>query len=123
MSDERVIHINPVFHWNCGELGLSHTNDKDVNCPKCLALKPIDLTQHPLAPFFKEMIIEYERGKAKYGEWNNKDHNWQKNAVKSECLEWEATSIKTVGGEEREMQELTHLANVAGKRWSELKRG
>jgi hypothetical protein len=84
--------------------------------------RTVDLSKHPLFPFFIEMVKEYERGAGKYGSWENKSVQWQKDAIKSECLEWEAASLKTVDGTNREMQELTHLANVSGKRWVELKK-
>jgi hypothetical protein len=75
--------------------------------------------EHQLAPFFQAVRAEYERGEDKYGPWSKISPKRQKRAVKSECLEWEAASLKDDGGE-REMQELTHLANVAGKRYEQL---
>ena len=108
--------------YTCSE----HVYDGFGPCPFCVATMvlgpPVDLNQHPLAPFFLEVVKEYERGLGKYGDWSAKDNDWQTKAVKSECLEWEAANLKTVDGTKREMQELTHLGNVAGKRWNELNR-
>lgn len=80
----------------------------------------IDVLDHPLTSFFCAVIAEYERGLNKYGDWSNLDDEIQRNAVKSECLEWEAASLKTVDGARREIEELTHLANTCGKRFNEL---
>jgi hypothetical protein len=80
-------------------------------------MKPIDLNNHPLTPFFLAVAEEHGRGVGKYGAWAGKKRKWQRNAIKSEYLEWKAANLKTVGGEERERQELSHLANVTGRRW------
>jgi hypothetical protein len=120
-----ITHLHPIYTESCGDpTGMLATNHKNVDCPACLAkiVKPVDLNNCELTPFFLAVVAEFNRGLAKYGEWHMMTAQEQIAAVKSECLEWEAASLKTVGGREREMQELTHLANVCGKRWKELKR-
>jgi hypothetical protein len=83
-------------------------------------MEPIDLNTHPLTAFFRAVAIEHERAVNKYGSWKDKKHKWQRDAIKSEYLEWKAANLKTIGGKERESQELSHLANVSGRRWSLL---
>jgi hypothetical protein len=74
-----------------------------------------------LITFMKEVEKEAIRGFEKYGPWEELSNKKQRDAVKSECLEWEAASLKTgKEGVMREMQELTHLANCCAKRWIEL---
>jgi hypothetical protein len=80
----------------------------------------IDLNTHPLSDFFRAVVGEYERGLNKYGEWKEKGEQWQQDAVESECLEWKATTLSDKH-EAREMQELTHMGNVAGKRYNEIR--
>lgn len=120
-------HISPVYPWFCGIEQFNHlstTNESQVTCPECLARKPIEIkSDHPLFPFFQEVIKEYARGKGKYGNWSEHDKQWQTDAVKSEVYEWKSANLKTVGGEQRESEELVHLANVSGKRWIEIQRG
>jgi hypothetical protein len=117
-------HLHPVYLESCkATTGILTTNQAQVDCPECLSrmAKGIDLNCHPLADFFRAVAAEFKRGLDKYGEWSNLSHAEQLSAVKSECLEWEAASLKTSNdASERERQELTHLANCCGKRWKEL---
>jgi len=119
----KYMHMNSIYPWACGATDLTTTNPSNVDCPACLLLKPANLHGHPLTPFFAAVADEYDRGLAKYGEWSKTLSNEEQlAALKSECLEWEAASLKTIGGRERESQELTHLSNCCGKRWIELMR-
>ena len=82
----------------------------------------IDITNHPLAPFFANMAREYDKGLAKYGPWSEIPDHKQASAVKDEFCEWTAAYYNfDVHGEHGELAELPQLANVAGKRWLELR--
>jgi hypothetical protein len=83
----------------------------------------IVILTHPLRPFFEAVIAEYERGILDYGPWSELSDEQQVAAVRSECFEWMAAELKTRNRTQREQQELTHLANVAGKRWVEIGKG
>lgn len=82
------------------------------------------ITRHPLSVFFEEVQKEYAASLQVYPEWSTKEEAWQIGAVKGECLEWEAGALKsqTTGKHERELGELPQLANVAGKRWLEIRK-
>ena len=80
-----------------------------------------DITNHQLTAFFNEVAKEYDAGQKKYGEWREQNDEWQINALRSEIYELEAAILKRDNGK-RELQELPQLANVAGKRWIELRR-
>ena len=82
-----------------------------------------DLNTHPLSEFFRLVAAEFDDSVKVYGAWAGKSSEWQFNAVKGECLEWEAANMKsrTTGKYDRELGELPQMANVAGKRWLRIK--
>lgn len=82
-------------------------------------MSKIDLNEHPLTPFFQEVVREYEAGLAKYGSWHGRSRKWQKKAVKSEIHEVKAAMLKD-DGNARLKVELPQLANVCGKMWVEI---
>jgi len=54
----KIAHINHVYPWHCGAVtGYETTNDKGVNCPDCLAMKPVDTDgfHFPKAKFADEL--------------------------------------------------------------------
>lgn len=84
----------------------------------------LSLDDHPLAPFFQKVAEEYERGLAKYGPWENIPIQDQVEAVFLEFEEWcRAMANRDIHGEHGQLAELTHLANVAGRRWTFLRSG
>jgi hypothetical protein len=78
----------------------------------------MDINNHPLTDFFKEVAKEYERGMAKYGRWSDIPEEKQIDAVEGEFNEWfEAYLKQDATGPHGELAELPQLANVAGRRW------
>jgi len=117
-----MIHINHVYSWTCGSvLGFTTTNEKDVTCPDCLAAKPVDITAHPLADFFRAVAAEYDASKDKYDPWSEHNEVWQHDAINSEIYEVKAAMLKADNGK-RFISESAQLANVLGKRWNELRK-
>jgi len=115
VSDMHTIaHINHVYPWHCGAVtGYETTNEKGVNCPDCLALKPMEMCGHH-AEIFHEILKEYHRSIEKHGLWDYLSDGQQRSAIVEEFTEWnDAYYSCDIHGEHGEIRELIQLCNVA----------
>lgn len=98
MSDI-IIHINSVYLWACDNRlpkDLTTTNEKDVNCPGCLANKPRDL-EAETRKFMAAMGIDEENWWGRLGKLN--EEYWER--------------FHTVPGSVEEIKEHADVAIVA----------
>jgi len=79
----------------------------------------IDLNLHPLASFFREICIEYDRGREI--PWGHISHASQHRAIEHEHNEWLAAYCEgNVNGKHGERNKLIQMANACGKRYELL---